>query len=572
MSPMLTASLYALGGACACGALQHGLGALRQRGRRSLLLFAVLSLLAMGATLARAGAGTAPDWPGVAAMQRRELAIACLFVAAFPWVLAEYSGAPGRRGAALLALGWAGLFAATVGAPAAVSGAPRAWDYAWGAGLLGALAYALHASIATRRRGQPRKARALAGAVALLCAGVVLDAAARRQLVGTAPPGEFGFLGLLVLMAATPARDLRDQDRRLRSVLDHVPAAISLKDPQGRYRLVNRAFEEVFQVSDAGLRGKTDADLFRRELAERFDADERSALATGRNAEREDEWELGGELRAFQRYVFPLLRQSGAPYGVCSVRLDVTEARRKERALHEVRRQVWHTDRVASVAALSVSLAHELSQPLCAILSNSQAGLRFLAHERVDLEEIRAIFQDIVRDEKRASTVLNGLRAFLRKQEVPFAEVDLGQCIDETLDLLHSEIVRRGAEVERVWGGRIAIWANKTQLQQVVLNLVTNALEAMAEQPEDERLLQVRTRLVGALATVSVSDNGPGIAPDAIEHVFDGFHTTKAQGLGIGLAVCKSIVESHKGRIWVEANPERGVTFSFSLRVARETA
>jgi PAS domain S-box-containing protein len=569
MSAIVLASLYAFSGACAYAGLQHGLGALRHRGLRSLLLFAVLCLLAMAAALSRAGAGLAQG-AGIAAMQRSELAIGCLFFAAFPWFLAEYSGADGRRAPAILAFAWTALFAVTVGADGFGLRAHGPWQYVFGAGLLGALAYAVHCSMAAYRKGQWQKARALAGALAVFFAAIILDAAARRDLVAAAPPGEFGFLGLLLLMAAKPAQEPRDQNRRMRSVLDHVPAAISLKDLQGRYRLVNRAFEDFFHASDTGVRGKLDVDLFQPDLAERFNADERMALATGQNVEREDEFELDGELRAFQRYVFPLLRPSGAAYGVCSVRLDITETRRKERALHKVRRQVWHTDRVASVGALSVSLAHELSQPLCAILSNSQAGLRFLAQDPVDLEEIRAILQDIVRDEKRASTVLNGLRAFLRKQEVPFADVDLAQCIEETLDLLHSEILRRGAEVERLLDSDIGIWANKTQIQQVVLNLVTNALDAMAEQPEDERVLQVRATRDGELATVSVCDNGPGIPSDAIERVFEGFHTTKAQGLGIGLAVCKSIVESHKGSIWAEANPERGVTFCFSLRVGQE--
>lgn len=565
MTASLAPALYALAGTCACAAVQHGVGALRKRGQRGLLLFSALSLLAMGAALS--GAGAVQPGQGAAAMRRSELAIACLFFAAFPWFLAEYTNAPGRRVAGALALAWGALFAAT--AVNAASSGP--WQYALAAALLGTLVYALHACIATWRKGRVRTAWALAGAVALLFAAVLLDAVWRRHLVGAAPPGEFGFLGLLVLMAARPTQDLRDPDRRMRSVLDHVPAAISLKDAQGRYRLVNRAFENVFQVCDTALRGKGDADLFQRELAERFDADERRALASGLGVEREDAMELNGESRDFQRYVFPLLRSNGARYGVCSVRLDVTEARRKERALYKVRRQVWHTDRVASVGALSVSLAHELSQPLCAILSNAQAGLRFLAHDPVDLAEIRAIFHDIVRDEKRASAVLQGLRAFLRKQEVPFGSVDLGQCVDETLDLLHSEILRRGAELERELDSEIAVRANKTQVQQVVLNLVTNALEAMADQPEDERILQVRASRDGALATVSVCDNGPGIPNDALGRVFEGFHTTKAQGLGIGLAVCKSIVESHKGRIWVEPNPGRGVTVSFSLPVERET-
>jgi C4-dicarboxylate-specific signal transduction histidine kinase len=263
-----------------------------------------------------------------------------------------------------------------------------------------------------------------------------------------------------------------------------------------------------------------------------------------------------------------MLRPDGTPYAVCGVYLDVTESRHRDATLQKFRRQVWHADRVASTSAITGSLAHELCQPLSAILNNSQAGLRFLDREQVDLDEMREIFEDIVRDDKRAGAVISGLRAMLQKQETPLALVDLSRSIEEMIELLHSEFIRHGVEVEPLLESNLSVRANKTQIQQVALNLMVNAMEAMVEQPAGERLLRVRVVRADDHAQVSIRDSGVGITPDMLERVFEGFYTTKPQGLGIGLEVCRSILETHRGKIWAERNPDRGVTFHFTLPLA----
>jgi C4-dicarboxylate-specific signal transduction histidine kinase len=254
------------------------------------------------------------------------------------------------------------------------------------------------------------------------------------------------------------------------------------------------------------------------------------------------------------------------------VYIDLTESRLKDEALHKFRRQVWHTDRVASTGAISGSLAHEICQPLSAILNNAQAGLRFLDHEQVDLTEIREILHDIVRDDKRAAAIINGLRAMLQQQETPHADLDLAQAIEEVLELLHSELIRHGVEVVRHLDPGLTVRANKTQIQQVLLNLIINAQEAMTEKPQGQRRLLVRAARADGKAQVSVSDTGVGIAKDMLDRIFEGFYTTKPQGLGVGLEVCRSIMESHRGAIWAEANPEGGATLHLSLPLAAETA
>ena len=379
---------------------------------------------------------------------------------------------------------------------------------------------------------------------------------------------EFGFLALVVMMDLEMMRESRNDKQRMRDVLDHLPVAICLKDLRGRFQLINRGFETLFHVEHDDIMGKTAFETLPQDLARRFRIDERQAVETGKDVEREHVLDGSGAPHIYETHQFPLLRQDGTAYAVCGVYFDVTETRQKDEALHKFRRQIWHTDRVASTGAISASLAHEICQPLAAILNNAQAGLRFLDHDRVDLEEIREILRDIVRDDKRAGTIINGLRAMLQQQETPYADVDLAQCIEEVLELLHGEVIRHGVDVERRLEINLIVRANKTQLQQVILNLTINALDAMAEQPAGERRLRIEATRTDGKAAVSISDTGVGIAEDMLDRIFEGFYTTKPQGLGVGLEVCRSIMESHHGSIWAEANPDRGATFRFSLPLA----
>jgi len=393
-----------------------------------------------------------------------------------------------------------------------------------------------------------------------------------RELIEFIHLSDFGFLAMLLMMDMKMMLESRDQNRRMRDVLDHLPAAICLKDLKGRLLLANRAYESLFQASDAGSMRKADADTRQRELAERFRADEALALEASQEVGKEHVLEWNGTQHVYQTRQFPLLRPDGSAYAVCGVYLDVTEARQKDEALHKFRKQIWHTDRVASTGAISASLAHEICQPLAAMLNNAQAGLRFLARDSVDLEEIREILEDIVRDDKRAGTIINGLRAMLQQQETPYADIDLSECVEEVIELLHSELIRHGVDVERRLATNLTVRANKTQIQQVVLNLILNALDAMAEQPAGERRLRIEATRIDGKAAVSISDSGVGIAEDMLDRIFEGFYTTKAQGLGVGLEVCRSIMESHRGAIWAEANPDRGATFRFRLPLVEQAA
>jgi len=257
---------------------------------------------------------------------------------------------------------------------------------------------------------------------------------------------------------------------------------------------------------------------------------------------------------------------TGQPKYFISVVEDITARRESEQELQRLRVQLWHADRVTQTGAIAASLAHEINQPLAAILSNAQAGLRFMAGPNLNLEEIREILTDIVRDDKRAGAVISGLRGLLQRKTTQRETLGLPGTIQEILDLLHGELLDRHIEVHLQLEADCLVVVDKTQIQQVILNLVMNAVEAMQHQPAGQRQLQVTlTRPSAGEARVTVCDSGPGIHGEQQEKLFEAFWTTKEQGMGIGLPISRSIIESHGGRIWFVNNTDRGVTFYFAL-------
>jgi two-component system sensor kinase FixL len=249
-----------------------------------------------------------------------------------------------------------------------------------------------------------------------------------------------------------------------------------------------------------------------------------------------------------------------------SIHTDITAQRQNEEEMQRLRLEAWHADRVARTGAITASLAHELNQPLAAILNNSQAALRFLATGPPDLGEIREILEDIVRDDKRAGAVVSGLRAMLRRQQSQRERIDLPKAIQETMDLLHSELLTHHVDVSVRAEPGCVVLADKTQVQQVILNLVMNSIEAMESLPARERRLELAvTRSAPDAVQVTVRDNGPGIPQEYVEKLFEAFWSTKPQGLGIGLAICRSILESHGGHIWLANNQPRETALCFTL-------
>jgi FixJ family two-component response regulator/signal transduction histidine kinase len=245
---------------------------------------------------------------------------------------------------------------------------------------------------------------------------------------------------------------------------------------------------------------------------------------------------------------------------------SATARARFEEEAQQLRSRLWHADRVARTGALTAAIAHELNQPLAAILSNAQAGLLYLERGAMEPEEMRAILEAIVRDDKRAADTIRTTRTLFRHDETGRAQIDIAAALREVLQLLAAELRRQGVRVETELGASCWALADKMQIEQVALNLILNAAAAMQACPREERRVRVSAfRTDDGRVVVAVRDAGIGIAAEHLDAVFEPFWTTRREGLGLGLAVCRSIVQAHRGSIAVEPNADRGVTFRFQL-------
>jgi C4-dicarboxylate-specific signal transduction histidine kinase len=243
------------------------------------------------------------------------------------------------------------------------------------------------------------------------------------------------------------------------------------------------------------------------------------------------------------------------------------QARESERRYREMQMELAHANRVATMGQLTASIAHEVKQPIAATVSNAQAGLRWLIREPPDLEEVRQALACIAKDGKRAGDVVGRIRDLIQKAPPRKDRFDLNGAIREVIELTRSEAMKNGVLVQTELTDNLPlIDGDRVQLQQVMLNLIVNAVEAMSGLTEGPRELLIsagKAEMGGVLVTVR--DSGPGLAPAALERLFEAFYTTKPNGLGMGLSICRSIIEAHDGRLWASANVSRGATFQFTL-------
>jgi C4-dicarboxylate-specific signal transduction histidine kinase len=248
--------------------------------------------------------------------------------------------------------------------------------------------------------------------------------------------------------------------------------------------------------------------------------------------------------------------------------VDLSARKCAEEALNQAQAALAHVTRVTTLGELTASIAHEVNQPLAAIVNNASASLSFLSHEPMDVESCAAL-EDITSDAERASAVIERVRSMAKRSPTEPAPA-VADVVDDVVALAAAESARRRVAIRSEVAVDLPVVAgDRVQLQQVLLNLVVNAMDAMASVPESERLLEIRARRDvhdgRPAVSVSVRDHGVGLADADLDRLFDAFYSTKPHGMGMGLAISRSIIESHRGSLWAEANRGAGATFSFAL-------
>jgi PAS domain S-box-containing protein len=250
---------------------------------------------------------------------------------------------------------------------------------------------------------------------------------------------------------------------------------------------------------------------------------------------------------------------------------DISERQAAHIERNALRTQIAHISRVTAMGELTAALAHEINQPLGAILSNAQAAVRFLGHAEPDMQEVRDALDAIVADDKRAGQIVRRLRRMVSAGTPEYEPTRMREVIDEVISLVRSELILNHVHLDKqMMNEVIEVACDRVQIQQVLLNLITNAIDSMKHVPRADRLLRIRMAREGDHhVTVSVKDRGAGMDAESIESVFRPFYTTKKTGMGMGLAISRSIIELHKGELGAEINPGNGMTFWFTVPLER---
>jgi PAS domain S-box-containing protein len=346
--------------------------------------------------------------------------------------------------------------------------------------------------------------------------------------------------------------------------------AIIVRDQESRVLFWNPGAAATYGWTVEEAIGRVTHELLRTTFPAPFEAIEAHLHEHGN-------WE--GELSHVRRDGTPVVVASrwslqrderGAPLATLEINRDVTDRKQAEEALRGAEAMLAHVTRVATLGEVSASFAHEVNQPLAAIVNNANACLGLLPDDRSDLDEVREALADIVADAQRASAVIDRVRGFAKRSSAEKAPVQLGHVVADVLALAANESAARGVTISTQLVDEMPLVSgDRVQLQQVLLNLVVNAMDAMSDVGDGGRILVIRGWRDGengtAWATIAVEDCGHGLQGAPLGRLFEAFYTTKPQGMGLGLAISRTIIEAHGGKLWAEPNPGPGATFSFRL-------
>ena len=361
---------------------------------------------------------------------------------------------------------------------------------------------------------------------------------------------------------------LRESERSLRSAIDGIAGLVAVLTPNGEVETVNRQCLEYFgrSLEDLGNWQFNDAvypdDLPR--ILELF----KSAVASGIPFNYELRLRhFDGEYRWFDNRGVPIRDDSGCITRWYVLLTDIEDRTRALARLEQMQSDLAHTNRLSMMGELAASLAHEIAQPIATARNNARASMHFLDRSPPDLGQVREALTCVVDDADRAGDILDRIRDHIKKAPPRKECIDLNHAITDVIALAQGAIVKNGISIQtQLTEGLSDVRADRVQLQQVVLNLILNAVEAMGSIEEGVRELSITTnRHEAGGVQVAVRDSGPGIDPEHLDRVFDAFYTTKSSGVGMGLSICRSIIDAHGGRLWADVNTPRGAVFRFTL-------
>jgi len=460
-----------------------------------------------------------------------------------------------------------------------VATVPNPWMLVGQLSIWALVVFVVDASITVWRRGDRRRAVVVGGSIAVVLA---LSAAQTALLVlgKIQPPGTPSLFYVVVLAAmgyelasdalraAQLARDLRAREEELTLAAEAVSLGFwSWEFARNEFWATDQ-WRAMFGFATTE---RLDLDYFLQRLHPDDREMTRQTLVKPdpKNVRYQTQYRTllpDGRLRWIASQGRVEFNENGKAVRLRGVSVDITHVKQMDLEVQAHRNDVAHLLRVASLGEFSSGLAHELKQPLTSILSNAQAAELFLANDTYDLGQIRDILHDIVMADRRASDVINGLRLLLKKNEFQPVALDANQLIEDVLKLMNNDLMGRGIRVATELTEDLpSIRGDRVQLQQVLINLILNASDAMCRPAAHPYILTLRSIWMEGIVQISVADTGGGIPSGAEEKIFAPYHTTKPQGLGLGLSLSRSIVQAHGGRLWAENQATGGAVFHCTI-------
>jgi PAS domain S-box-containing protein len=364
---------------------------------------------------------------------------------------------------------------------------------------------------------------------------------------------------------------LKESEERWRSVFEMSTVGVALADRNFRFQATNAAFQAMIGRTREELQGLSPLDICAEE--ERGPLKlvyEQVRKGTHQSCESVQEYRRADGAPVWvQAYVSRIQSDKSKPPLFLATTIDVTDRRLAEAASRDALSDLARVARLTTMGEMTASIAHEINQPLCAIVTDGSAGLRWLANETPDIEEARACLTRIVKDGHRASQVISGIRTMLKKGRDTKELLDINELVGDVLTFARGEIESERIVVRTEFKENLSqVFADRVQLQQVVLNLVMNGIDAMATLRDRARVLELRSEQAGpSRVTLTVEDAGTGIDQNVIGRIFEAFFTTKKNGTGMGLSICRSIVAAHGGRLFVSPGDLHGSVFHLELPI-----
>jgi PAS domain S-box-containing protein len=372
---------------------------------------------------------------------------------------------------------------------------------------------------------------------------------------------------LSVFGAVQDITDLKRAEHLTQLVFERSPDAICIIGRDYRYQRVNPVYERISGRSAKDLVGMHVAEVLGTAVFEQTIKPKHDQCFEGEEVTYACWFTYPDTRRYISVSHSPLRSKSDHVEAILMIVRDLTDYALASEALRSAQAELAHANRVATMGQLTASIAHEVNQPISAAIMNAQAALRWLDADPPNLQQVRQSLGLIVDDGARAGEVVGRIRGLVKKGPPRKDSIDINNAVLDVIALTRSEVLKHGLSLQTdLATGLPLVEGDRVQLQQVLLNLIMNALDAMSCLAEDAGELRISTSSdISDCVLVSVRDTGPGVHPNMAERLFEAFYTTKPEGMGMGLAICRSIIEAHRGRLWVTANEPRGAAFQFRL-------